>query len=357
MKEGFKGVKRILAIKFRLIGDVLLTVPAIKALRATFPEAELDMLVPEGTQDVVRCHPAVDRVLTYRRENQGLSLPQRLKEELSLLRKVRNEMYDLTVNFTEGDRGAWLSFLSAAGQRIGYDPGDSGMPGQRRLYTHLGERMDWSIHAAEMNLALLSRFGITGGDGKVDLYYPEELTSIVRGYMSSKGLDPDERTVVVHPTSRWMYKAWTVEGNAAVVDRFHEQGFQVVLTCGPDDEERKMLAEISSRCRSRPGVFAGSLSLLEFAALLDQAVAFFGVDSAPMHMAAALNVPTAAIFGPTKERNWRPLGEGYLVITGNDVCRPCDDQGCDGSMVSDCLVNLQPETVIEQLGKWLVERP
>jgi heptosyltransferase-3 len=355
MKAGFTGVRRVLAIKFRLIGDVLLTIPAMKALRSTFPEADIHMLVPEGTQEVVQYHPVIDRVLTFKRDKKNQSLWRKLVKEKDLLRVVRDGKYDLTVNFTEGDRGALLSFLSAARYRIGYDPGGRGFPGQNRLYTHLGGRMNWDLHVVDMGQSLLSRFGVRGGDGTVDLYYPEGLRSRVRDLLWKNGLDPDEKTVVVHPTSRWMYKAWSTEGNAAVVDWLQDHGVQVIITCGPDDTEREMVAEISSLCASRPCVFPGTLSLLEFAALLDTSVAFFGVDSAPMHMAAALGVPSAAIFGPTKELNWRPFGEGHLVIASDDSCRPCDDQGCDGSMVSDCIVNLSPAAVIAQLEQWLVK--
>jgi heptosyltransferase-3 len=90
----------------------------------------------------------------------------------------------------------------------------------------------------------------------------------------------------------------------------------------------------------------GQTSLGELAAVLERATLFLGVDSAPMHMAAALGIPVVALFGPSGEMSWGPWGEGHVVVTSPYLCRPCGQDGCLGSKRSDCLEAISPEQVM-----------
>jgi heptosyltransferase-3 len=124
---------------------------------------------------------------------------------------------------------------------------------------------------------------------------------------------------VVQPTSRWLFKCWEDEKVAQLIDALTAEGRTVVLTAAPDQKELAMITQIQSLCRSTRVVsLAGQLSLPQLAALIDAAQLFIGVDSAPMHMAAALETPCLALFGPTKLQHWRPWGDNNRVIWAGD---------------------------------------
>ncbi len=347
MNLPFSDIQRVLAIKFRHIGDVLLTIPALKALKATFPKADLTLMINSGTEEMVSGNPVLDHIIVFNRDTLTASIAARVKEELRVISEVRKGRFDMTVNFTDGDRGALVSFLSGARYRLAYDPRGRGMMGKRKLYTHIAIKPDWRIHTIDRDLSLISAFGINGGDRKVDLYYPEAAAEKVRHLLESSGMGEREHFVHIHPTSRWMFKAWTIEGNAAVVDHIQNMGVPVILTSGPAQREIDMVTEIVNHCSTSPIVFSGSLTLKELAAIIDRAIMFFGVDSAPMHMAAALGTPVVSMFGPSANSIWEPRGEDDTVITSQHECRPCMEDGCNGSKISKCLTEIHPGEVIK----------
>jgi heptosyltransferase-3 len=170
----------------------------------------------------------------------------------------------------------------------------------------------------------------------------------VREQLSSLGL-AEKRFVVMHPGAGWRFKCWTPAGYARVIEFFQEQwGLTTVLTGTRAAHEQELLAEIHHECRVAPVDLTGRLSLKELGALISKARLFFGMDSAPMHLAAAVNTPAVALFGPSGVFNWGPWGEGHLVIQQDWDCLPCGQDGCQGSKVSRCLVELTPAEVLKQ---------
>ena len=123
-------------------------------------------------------------------------------------------------------------------------------------------------------------------------------------------------------------------------------GLPVVLTGTKAAHEQDLLAALLHECRARPINLVGRLSLKELGALIARARLFFGMDSAPMHLAAAVNTPAVALFGPSGVFNWGPWGPGHLVIKKDWDCLPCGRDGCQGSKISRCLVELTPEEVL-----------
>jgi heptosyltransferase-3 len=152
---------------------------------------------------------------------------------------------------------------------------------------------------------------------------------------------------VVHPGSRWMFKAWTVEGNARVVDHLAARGLAVVLTAAPDAQETRFSDEILRHTRVDCIDLRGRLTLEELGAVIRQARLFVGVDSVPMHIAAAVDTPGVALFGPSSDIEWKPWSDAVQVVASRDFpCRPCGIDGCGGSKRSDCLATLPAGQVI-----------
>ena len=137
-----------------------------------------------------------------------------------------------------------------------------------------------------------------------------------------------------------MFKTWPSDKIAVLLNQLVDDGHVIVLTGAPDDQEMKMIKQILSLTNSNIVNFAGRLSLKELAALSAQAALFVGVDSAPMHIAAAVGTPIVALFGPSSEITWGPWMVKHRVVTTTHSCRPCGYDGCGGGKLSECLTTL-----------------
>ncbi|MBI4842204.1 MAG: putative lipopolysaccharide heptosyltransferase III [candidate division NC10 bacterium] len=336
--------QRILCIKLKHIGDVLLMTPAVRALRRAWPGSAITALVPRGTEEVLAGNPDLTAVLTFDREA-GIAGSWRT------LRAVRRFKPDLVLELGQGDREAVLGWLSGARERVGYAPGRSG--GWRRAL--LNQLVPWNggQHVVETNLDLVRALGIPiRASGPVLVVRPEA-RSRMAARLASAGLMPGRPLVVVHPVSRWLFKAWPEASCAGVINRLiRDTGIAVAMTSGPGTAEVEAANRILSRVEASMGGgpvinLIGQTSLGELAAVLERATLFLGVDSAPMHMAAALGIPVVVLFGPSGEHNWGPLGDGHTVLTSPYLCRPCGQDGCLRSKRSDCLEAISAGTVWE----------
>jgi heptosyltransferase-3 len=157
----------------------------------------------------------------------------------------------------------------------------------------------------------------------------------------------------MHAGSRWLFKCWQAERTAALVEAIVDDGLAVVMTGAPDARERALndaiLALLPPAARERTVDLTGQLPLSDLGALTSRARAFAGVDSAPMHIAAAVGTPTLAIFGPSSEIAWGPWQAPARVVTSAHPCRPCGLDGCGGGKVSECITTLPVARVHDAL--------
>lgn len=340
-------IDRVLVIKLRHIGDVLLVTPTLRALKNAKASLEVSALVYRGTEEMLELNPCLDHVW-------ALPKGKGFLRQLYFLQKLRAQRYDLVVNMTEGDRGALVAFMSGARYRIGIDPCGRGFIGKRLLFTHLIDPVGNGRHRAVMDMDVLKPLGIEPAESTVELFTSEADDSYVERLLLQLGVTRRTPFAVVHPTSRWLFKCWRDEGVARVIDHVEAMGIRVVATCGPDEREKEKLESILSLCSSNPLALSGVLGLKQLASLFKKAVFFFGVDTAPMHMAAALGKPVLALFGPSDFRVWGPLSPKAAIIarTAEFPCIPCRRDGCGGSKRSRCLEAISEDEVIEVLDSW-----
>jgi len=301
-----RDIRSIVAFKLRHIGDVLLSTPAFHALRGAFPGARIAAVVNEGTQDMLSGNTDIDRILVFRRGRRNAGGKSRFGEELALLREIRSLRAEVSVNFTEGDRGATLSLLSGARFRVGVASARRGLWGKERFYTHLCPLPDLYRHQVWKDLDVLASAGIPPGDLRLRFTFSEEEREKAHRKLSGAGMPEGVSYAVVQPTSRWKFKCWTEEGMAGVVAHLSRKGIFPVVTSGPDRAEIAQANRVAASSGSRCASLAGGLSLKELGAAIASARVFVGVDSAPMHIAAAVGTPVVALFGPTGAFNWAP---------------------------------------------------
>jgi heptosyltransferase-3 len=198
----------------------------------------------------------------------------------------------------------------------------------------------------ECNLDALRRLGLqpAAADRRLVLSPGERDRERARELLAQHGIEP-KRFIQLHPGSRWLFKCWTAEAYAELIEALLADDWRIVVTGAPDERVRRLVDEIlgllpESR-RDRVVDATGMLSLRELAALTQQARAFVGVDSAPMHIAAAMRTPVVALFGPSGEIEWGPWQVTHRVVASTEhPCRPCGIDGCGGGKVSECLTTL-----------------
>jgi heptosyltransferase-3 len=340
-------LRRVLVIQLRHHGDVLLTSPVLATLKAAAPQAQVDALVYADTAAMLRGHPALNELHALARGTK-LGLMDRLRGEWRLLMALRSRRYDLLVHLTDHPRGAWLSRVLGPRWSVAFErPGRGGW--WRRSFSHLARQPRGTPRATvERNLDLLRRLGVHPSidDKKPRLATDAPTLARAQDKLRLAGWS-GQPYAVVHPGSRWMFKAWTVEGNAKVLDHLAARGLALVLTAAPDAQETRFGDEILRGSRAECIDLRGRLTLEELGAVIRHARFFVGVDSVPMHIAAAVDTPGVALFGPSSDIEWKPWSEAVQVVASRDFpCRPCGIDGCGGSKRSDCLATLPAGQVI-----------
>jgi heptosyltransferase-3 len=212
-------------------------------------------------------------------------------------------------------------------------------------------------HTVETNLDALRRLGIYPDESEKPLVMEPgaEARARVDALLAAAGVTPGG-FIHVHPTSRWMFKAWPEAANAQLLRRLASDGHRVVVSAAPDAREKAIVGRILEAAGSGVTDLSGQLSLRELAALTARARLFFGVDSAPMHIAAAMGTPVVALFGPSGEKEWGPWRVPHRIVGSDHPCRPCGNDGCGGGKVSECLTLLPVDRVHSAINE-LLARP
>ncbi|MRD74001.1 putative lipopolysaccharide heptosyltransferase III [Rhodocyclus tenuis] len=355
-------VRRALIIKLRHHGDVLLAAPVFSVLKAHAPHIAIDALVYADTAAMLTLHPAIDHVHTIDRQWKKLGPLAQAQAEWQLLQTLRGQHYDLVIHLTEHPRGAWLARLTGAHWAVAPEVRGRGRF-WRSAFTHfVGAPRNALRHTVERNLDALRRIGVYPSPAErcVSLVPGGDAEARVAALLAAHGIaattatDSDHGFVLVHPASRWHFKCWPAAKMAALINALHAAGQRVVLSAAPDAAERAMIEAIQAQLPSPAISLAGQLSLKELAALAARAKLFIGVDSAPMHIAAAMGTPCVALFGPSGDREWGPWQapaddapdssatprRHRIVSSDTHPCRPCGIDGCGGSKESDCLAAL-----------------
>lgn len=343
--------RSILLIRLRLIGDVVLTTPAIRAIRRACPDARLDYLVEPHASTAVTGNPHLDHVIVAPLVG-GL---ERWRVDAGLAQRLRRARYDTVVDFHGGPRSSLLAWATGAPRRIGYD-----VKGRSWMYTdtvhrprHHRER-----HSVENQWDLLDRFDPplprpTADTDPVEMADDPAATARVERRLAGLGIDPRGDLVVVHVGAGNEFRRWPEGAFAEVVGALHARSAnrRIILTTGP---AQAPTADAIRRLAVAAGVPASAvvavcdLDLAELRSLIGLARLFVGGDSGPAHIAATTTVPMVVLFGPTTPGVWGPWRPGALVTECVDVgtlpCRPCTQRRCEPGDFR-CLRGLTPEQV------------
>lgn len=343
-------VKKILVIKLRNVGDVLLTTPVLQVLKRRFPEAKMDAYINQEAYPILQGNPYLSQCFLYDRKQKKSFWLARYGYEYQLLKNLRKQRYDLVINLTEGDRGTIVSKICRAPIRVGMDSSQGGFWGKQKIYTHLVKTCPTPRHTVEKNLDALRKIGIHPAweDRELYLSLGEEEQNHIDQELYQRKISS---FLLIHPTARWKFKCWPEAQWKKLIFRLLSKGYSLVVSSGKEEWEKKMVEEMLTPFQGKSiWNAAGQLTLGELAVLIDRSLALLCVDSAPFHMASALKHKVVALFGPTSPVLWGPWRNPHSRVVGQDYsCRPCLQDGCGGSKKSDCLETLSEIKVYREL--------
>ena len=345
---------RILLVRPRLIGDVILTTPAIRAIRRRFPDAELLYLVESLAAPVVTGNPHLTDVLIVEHRRGW----DRLRDDVRMARTLRARRIDVAIDFHGGPRSAWFTWASGAPVRVGYD-----IRGRMWMYTrvvrrprHAGPRHSmlnqWDLLAA-VDPALAAP--PTPETDRVEMPVDPSARASVDARLAAFGMTSGDQIVVLHVSARNPFRRWPESSFADAADETGrgQPRRWIVVVGGPSDRDAagRVLAQAHARSGAEDAariVPGEGWSLAEMRALMDRAALFLGGDSGPMHIAATSDVPIVALYGPTVPAQWAPWRPAHLqtvaVDSGPLPCRPCDQRVCVPGDFR-CLMRITPESV------------
>lgn len=331
---------RILVIKIKSIGDVLLATPLIHNLKLNYPDAKIDVLINKNTKDMLSLNPDINEIYEYDREKiKKLPFFKMILEEFRLVKALRKNKYDIAIQTSETPRGIITAFFIGAKRILSYEP-------RKKYLSFLIDdifKSDEEIHVIDRDLLALKILNAQIKDKKVRIYF------------ENYDLKLPEKFVHFHPMSAMMFKACKADFMAKLIDFCElELKIKTVITCDKNEVEIQKMKEILSFCKSKPIVFEGNLNLKQVAYLSSKSSLYIGVDTSIMHIAAANDVPVIAFFGPSITKKWGPWDNSisknaykknnsiqkmgkHTVIQKDWPCGGCNKRGCENKGVSLCL--------------------
>lgn len=322
---------KILAIMFKYLGDIVVATPTLRALRRAHPDGELHVLVPEEGAPLLQGVPFVDRVWPFPRRRGRANL----NASLPVIRALRAERFDVSVDFFGNDRGALLSRLIGAQRRLGAVHEGGGRL-RARCYTDPVEGFDTTRHEAIRTWAVTAPLGLPfPEDMSVETArHPQQAQAAERALPAGR--------VLCYVSASQPKRQWPVGHWAAWAALARAGGHEPVFTAGIAPREQAVLEELAGL--DPQAIILAPPEPLEFMlAVLARARLFVTSDAGPLHFAAGVGVPTLGLFGPTAATRWAPLGARHDALQGG-LC-PCSGHDAVCSAAAPCMHAISPARV------------
>lgn len=309
--------RRILIRANNWIGDVVMIAPAVRAIRKRFPEARMAIVAKGWVLEALAGNPYYDELIEYDPDRQHAGVAGRLRLAGAIR---RGGGVDLAVLFQKAFDAAVLALVAGARLRVGY-----ATDARSLLLTHALPPPPATMHHAEAFLGLARALGCPVEDPRPFFHVGAEARERARTLVSSPGLSGSGPLVALHVGASKPPRAWHAERFGDLARRLRRRlDARIVILVGPDEEP--LLREVTQGLARDSFLACGTTGgLSHSAAVIEQCALFVGNDSGPMHVAAALGVPTVGIFGPGLPRNTAPIGrEGTVAVVSRDYpCAPC----------------------------------
>lgn len=341
---------KILVVRYRFIGDTILTVPFLRNLRRCFPYAKIDMLVSPVSGDLLESCPYLDNLLYFdtTRKHRYEHGDMQKKSFWHYVKLLKNEKYDKVYVLKRSLSSAALCYFAGIKSRIGFNTEGRGFMLSKKV------PYDKNKHEVESFLEVLKADNVPVFDDYLELWLKKEDVEEAKNILAEYE-KPDCKKVIVHATSGNPKKQWKKEYFAKVIEYLiNEKNIQVYhLGANGDkpvyEEIRNM---IKTPLKTEPINLCGQMDICTSAAFIAEMDLVFGNDSGTFHMAGALDVPTVVIYGPMDYKKWRVWNEKTKALSTKIPCYPCNlKTKCKNNY--DCLEQITPEIAISFIEETL----
>lgn len=337
---------RILFTKLRHIGDNLLITPILVATKQKFPDAEIWVVVRRGTEGILAGCPEIDRLLTTARPEEGKRTWRDMGNDMGTLAVIVRTPFDYAVELGDNDRGRTLVTASRARVRATH-AGDLEKlsPGWRRSFTDIAETDRNFLHQVEMDY--LTACGVLGLSEEIPPLRFD--TSAVIPWPRAEELQ--EGFAVLHAATRWHCKSWPADRWRETIHRILKFTPQVVVSCGPSESEIAEAEELCAEFGNQALSTGGRASWPELAGILERARYYVGVDTAAMHLAAAIQCPIVSLFGHSIPGQFGPWKCPHIMIAPAGRKRGESGEVTQGIPDNDRMLNITVDEVVEACRK------
>ncbi|MFH1351799.1 MAG: lipopolysaccharide heptosyltransferase II [Pseudomonadota bacterium] len=334
-------ISRILIRATNWVGDVVMTIPAIEAVRENFPESTITVLARPWVIPLLEGHPAVDWILPLKK---GRGFLSDLVEIIRISVEIRRQRFDLAILFQNAFEAALLAYLGGIRYRVGYNT-----DGRRLLLSHAVVRDDEILkaHQVEYYLHILRAMGWEARSKAPELFIPGKAVDSIQSLFLSEGIGGGDFLLgmgpgaVFGPAKRWPPERFALIGDWAV-----ERWGAKVLIMGSEGEKR-ICKEVHQSMRHSPLDLCGLTTLGEVMELIKRCHFFVTNDSGLMHVASALDVPVVAVFGSTDPATTGPRSKKGRIVRHESECAPCLKPECPTDF--RCMLSIEPEDVWKQM--------
>jgi heptosyltransferase-2 len=341
---------KILVMRYRFIGDTVLTVPFLRNLRAAYPAARIDLMLEPFSGQVIEGCPYVDRIIPFEFKTiHAYSTPSqrgRISGYIHYWKMIRAQRYDAVFVLKRSLSSALLALAAGVPRRVGFSTEGRGFA----LTDPVLYRQDQ--HEVENFLDCLRVLDIPVQSRDLELWPSSEGGRKVSSLFIEAGWKPEDLKVVIHAAASLPAKQWPLDRFAEVMAALKKKRTVRFIYTGAKSDAA-LYEEIEKRGPFEGLNLCGLTNLHENLSVYRAADLFFGVDSGPMHMAAAVGIPVIALFGPTDERKWGPWGDGHAVITKRLLCHPCKPHKCSDN---ECMKQITAQEALETVERTITER-
>ena len=331
----------ILVIKLSALGDCVLSIPAIRAIRNKYAKAKITCLTSKGSEELLSRCPYIDELIVcdFKFKDKGIF------GELKLAKVLRERCPDMSIDLQNNKKSHILSFLSLALHRYGYNNKKWAF-----LLNHKAALSNVALSPLEHQAKILEMLDIKSYDKKLELWPTKEEEEYADVFLKNEWMKPEQKLVGINisRSARWQTKRWPEKFIAKLSEMLMSCDIRLVLTGLESDID--LARDIVANSKAKPIIACGRTSLHQLACLIKRCNVYISCDSAPLHIASCMNTPFVALFGPTDPlRHLATIGK-FVIIHKELVCSPCYKPDCKEIK---CMLEITPDEVFTAVKKLL----
>jgi len=344
------NLNNILVIRLSSLGDVLMSIPAVVAIRNTFPNARISWLVEGSVSELIASQGFVDNTIEFPRHGIVRAIkksdPVRVFNETNVfIKRLRKERYDIIADFHGIIKSAILSLIARGERRIGFGK----IYAKEKSHLFYREHVtgdDRRLHKVERNMLIARYLGVNGNAPEINLAVPYDAESYIEDFFLQTCIDAPVFAVNPFSSRGSLFKRWNIKRYGELIKRIcNEIGAKVIILWGPGEKKE---AEHLKMLAGDRAFLACPTSVPQLYALLKRVDMYIGGDTGVMHLAVFAGKPVVAIFGPTDIGINAPYGENHILVRKDLPCSPCKNKNCEDRR---CLDNITVDEAFEAVSR------